>query len=181
MALVKIKEINPDYANALGEDNIVDCDVYSDVSNEKIGTVEDILIDEENGYFRYFILDIGAWILGKKVLLPVDYARINFGEKQVFAKGFTKEQAEQLPQFDESLQIDSSYEEQVSTIYPPRSMDTLNTADPLGNPASSNTLGSPTTIDTLTSLSAPSTPSDTTHSPEIIPKREDYPTDQRRS
>jgi len=37
--------------------------VYTD-TDEKIGTVNDALVDEE-GHFRYFIVDLGFWIFGK--------------------------------------------------------------------------------------------------------------------
>jgi len=58
----------------------------------KIGTVSDALIDEQ-GNFRYLIVDLGSWIFGKKVLLPVGRSRIDYKAERVYVVGMTKEQA----------------------------------------------------------------------------------------
>jgi len=39
--------------------------VYTQVNNEKIGTVSDIIVDDQ-GQFRYLAIDLGFWIFGKK-------------------------------------------------------------------------------------------------------------------
>lgn len=158
MALVKIKDFDSNYAEAIKDKDIIHYNVYSDVTSEKIGTVEDILVDEENGHFRYFIVDVGFWIFGKKILLPIECSQIRFSDKRIDAKGLTKEQAEQLPEFDDSLRIDYEYEDQISAIYPPRSLNSLNTVDPLGNPVSPVVPFSPITIGTLASLTSPPAP-----------------------
>ena len=158
MALVKIKDFDSNYAETLRDKDIIHYSVYSNITDEKIGTVEDILVDEETGHFRYFIVDIGFWIFGKKILLPIEYSQIRFSDKRIDAKGLTKEQAEQLPEFDESLRINNDYEDRVSAIYPPRSLNSLNTVDPLGNPVSPVVPFSPITIGTLASLTSPTVP-----------------------
>ncbi|GAB4386518.1 MAG: hypothetical protein Kow00121_53300 [Elainellaceae cyanobacterium] len=127
MALVKLKDSNFSSEKISGDKDIINYSVYSDVSNEKIGTIEEMLIDEESGALRYLIVDIGVWIFGKKILLPVDRATVNAREERVYTQGLTKEQAEQLPEFNESLRIDQDYDDHVSSIYPPRSLDSQNT------------------------------------------------------
>jgi stress response protein YsnF len=117
MALLKLKDFEPDYKDTFGGYDIKGLDVYSDVNNEKIGSVEDLLVE---GHFRYFILDLGFWGFGKKVLLPVGRAHIDNDGKQIHALGFTKEQVEHLPEFNESLRIDRDYEERVRGAYRPR-------------------------------------------------------------
>jgi stress response protein YsnF len=116
MALLKIKDFDPDYREAFGGYDIKGLDVHSDVNNEKIGTINDLLVDEQ-GHFRYFIVDLGFWGFGKKVLLPVGRAKVDSDGKQVHAVGFTKAQAENLPEFSESLKIDNNYEEKVRGVY----------------------------------------------------------------
>jgi stress response protein YsnF len=105
MALVKIKDFEPDYREAFGGYDIKGLDVYSDVNNEKVGTVHDLLVDEQ-GHFRYFIVDLGFWGFGKKVMLPVERAQIDSDGKHLYALGLHKDQVEQLAEFNESLRID---------------------------------------------------------------------------
>lgn len=123
MALLKIKDFDPDYRETFGGYDIKELDVYSDVNNEKIGTINDLLVDEQ-GRFRYFIVDLGFWGFGKKVLLPVGRAQVDNDGRHVHAIGFTKAQAENLPEFNESLKIDNRYEEQVRGVYRTPPVDT---------------------------------------------------------
>ncbi|MEA5602992.1 DUF2382 domain-containing protein [Nostoc sp. UHCC 0252] len=121
MALVKLEQSYPDYRkNSSGVDdmNINNFDVYT-AANEKVGSVHDILVDEETGKFRYFVVDTGFWIFGKKVLLPVGLADVHYTDKRIYAKGLTREQVENLPNFDDLETIDYDYEEQVRGIYRP--------------------------------------------------------------
>ena len=116
MALAKIADLYPDYKEEIfGGQDIKSFSVY-DYTNEKIGSVYDIIVDD-NGRFRYLVIDTGFWIFGKKVLLPVGRASIDYAQERVYAKGFTKEQAENLPEYDDNMTIDYDYEERVRTTY----------------------------------------------------------------
>ena len=116
MALAKIADLYPDYKEDIfGGDDIKNFSVY-DYTNDKIGSVHDILVDE-TGRFRYLVIDTGFWIFGKKVLLPVGRASIDYSDKRVYASGLTKEQAENLPEYDEDMTIDYDYEERVRMVY----------------------------------------------------------------
>jgi PRC-barrel domain len=118
MALYKLDEYNPNYAQEIfGGNDIKNFDVYAD--DEKVGSVENILVDENDGRFRYFIIDTGFWVFGKKVLLPVGLARLNYEKQHLFVPGLTKEQVENLPEFSEGLAIDNDYEERVRGVYRP--------------------------------------------------------------
>jgi stress response protein YsnF len=119
MPLLKIKDFDPDYKEAFGGYDIKGLNVYSEINGEKIGTVNDLLIDEQ-GRFRYFIVDLGFWGFGKKVLLPVGRSQIDSEGKHVHALGFTKDQAENLPEFSENLKIDNDYEDRVRGAYRPQ-------------------------------------------------------------
>lgn len=125
MALLKIEDFDPDYMDAIGDRNIINFSVYSDENDEKVGTVKDILVDENEGKFRYLIIDTGFWIFGKKVLLPIGLARTSFTDERVYAKGLTKEQVKNLPEFNDDLKIDRNYEAQVRDVYRPAPSDTL--------------------------------------------------------
>lgn len=116
MALAKIADLYPDYKQDIfGGEDIKSFSVY-DNTNDKIGSVYDIIVDEA-GQFRYLVIDTGFWIFGKKVLLPVGKASVDYAQKRVYAQGLTKEQAESLPEYDENMTIDYNYEENVRKIY----------------------------------------------------------------
>ncbi len=115
MSLLKIKEFDPNYRESFEGKDIKGMGVYTTV-DEKIGTVSDILVDEQ-GHFRYFVVDLGLWIFGKKVLLPVGRSRIDHTSERIYTVGMTKQQAENLPEFNEHKEIDYNYEEQVRGVY----------------------------------------------------------------
>jgi uncharacterized protein (TIGR02271 family) len=114
MALYRVKDFDPDYRNHFDGDDVKDLDLYS--GTDKIGSVNDVLVDEE-GHFRYLIINTGAWIFGKKVMLPIGRARIDYNARRVYADGLTKQQVEQLPEFTDDLKIDHAHEEQVRDVY----------------------------------------------------------------
>jgi uncharacterized protein (TIGR02271 family) len=114
MALYRIKDFDPDYRNHFDGDDVKDLDLYN--GDEKIGSVNDVLVDEE-GHFRYLVISTGAWIFGKKVLLPIGRTQIDYNARRVYAQGLTKSQVEQLPEFTDDLKLDYHNEEQVRNVY----------------------------------------------------------------
>lgn len=121
MALVKLADFYPNYKEEVFDgDDIKGFDVYADETDEKIGTIDDALVDEGTGRFRYLVIDTGIWIFGKKVLLPIGSSRIDYGMRRVYALGLqNKQQAEQLPAYDSIQPIDYDQEEQVRGVYRP--------------------------------------------------------------
>lgn len=113
MSLHKIKDFDPDYKDHFDED-IIGLDLYS--GNEKVGSVENILVDEK-GSFRYFVIHTGSWIFGKQTLLPVGRSRIDTNARRVYADGLSKTQVESLPQYDENSAVDYEREEQTRKAY----------------------------------------------------------------
>jgi uncharacterized protein (TIGR02271 family) len=138
MALHRIKDFDPDYKNHFEEGDLKGLDVYSGA--EKVGSVEDILVDESGG-FRYLVINTGAWIFGKKVLLPIGRARVDAMSSRVEATNLTKSQVEALPEFKDDMTADYEHEEHVRQVYRPNpSMSSmgstsLDNATPLDNPA----------------------------------------------
>jgi uncharacterized protein (TIGR02271 family) len=116
MALYKLEDFHPNYRNELfdGED-IKGLSIYSE-QDEKVGTVSTALVDE-GGRFRYLVMDTGFWIFGKKVLLPVGRFRSDPRSQRIYLKGLSRQQAEQLPEYDESMTVDYEYEERVRGVY----------------------------------------------------------------
>lgn len=168
MALLKIEDFHPNYGQVFSSNgNIVNFDVYSDITNEKIGAVKDILVDEHDGSFRYLIVDLGFWIFGKQVLLPIGRSRIDYSQQRIYTKGLTKEQAEHLPEFTQELKIDEDYEERVRTGYrDSASFDPIYTVDPLGNPIAPTVPYGPMALNEVAALSVPHTDERTINIPE---------------
>lgn len=116
MPLVKIADLYPNYKEEIfGGDDIKSFSVY-DYTNDKVGSVHDVIVDEA-GHFRYLVIDTGFWIFGKKVLLPVGRASVDYSQERVYVQGLTKKQAESLPEYDDSMTIDYDYEERVRRVY----------------------------------------------------------------
>ncbi|MGG6295121.1 PRC-barrel domain-containing protein [Leptolyngbya sp. AN02str] len=124
MALIKLSDYYSDHKTDLfGGHNINNFSVYAndagDNDQDKVGTVKELLVDERDGRFRYFIVDTGFWVFGKKVLLPVGMAKLNYDKERLYVSGLTKEQVENLPEFSDDLKIDNNYEERVRSSYRP--------------------------------------------------------------
>lgn len=114
MSLYKIKDYAPDYQNYLDNDDIIGFDFYS--RDEKIGSVDNILVDD-NGQFRYLVVNTGVWVFGKKVLLPIGYARIDSDDRRVYADTLTKEQVKALPEYNDDMTVNFEQEEAVRKVY----------------------------------------------------------------
>ncbi|HEY9846226.1 MAG TPA: DUF2382 domain-containing protein [Candidatus Caenarcaniphilales bacterium] len=118
-----LKDFDPNYRETLGDDGIQGFGVYTEGTDNQIGTVSDVLVDRAQGHFRYLVVDIGPWISGKKVLLPVGRSRIDYPARRVYTS-LSREQAEALPEFNNSSTVDYDYEEQVRRIYRPTNPQT---------------------------------------------------------
>ncbi|MDY6938474.1 MAG: DUF2382 domain-containing protein [Cyanobacteriota bacterium] len=118
MPLYKIKDFYPSYKEEVfGGEDIKGYDVYAGLTEDKIGSVYDLLVDD-TGRFRYLVIDTGFWILGKKVLLPVGRCQVDYTNSRIKAVGMVnKEQAERLPEYDDDMMVDYDYEEQVRSVY----------------------------------------------------------------
>jgi uncharacterized protein (TIGR02271 family) len=145
VALVKIAEFDPDYHESFNENDIMGMGIYID-GDDKIGTVSDVLVDEE-GLFRYFVVDLGFWIFGKKVLLPVGRSRLDQNSDRIYAIGMTKEQAENLPEFNDRQEVDHDYEERVRQVYRPASLDAASSTANTYNPDTYNYQQEPSLYD----------------------------------
>jgi len=140
MALTKLESYYPDYKDHANGDDIKSLDVYA--QNDKVGSVQDVLVDERDGKFRYLVVDTGFWVLGKKALLPIGLAQIDYTQRRVNVSGLTKEQVENLPEFNDNLKIDQDYEENVRGVYRPMATGKTGTAASTASTASTaNTAG----------------------------------------
>lgn len=122
MPLHKLADFDPNYRQTFEGDDIKGLDVYTQGNEQKVGTVSDVLVDDK-GHFRYIVVDLGFWIFGKKVLLPVGRSNIDYSARRVYVIGLTREQAEKLPEYKENVAPDYDYEESVRNVYRSPSAD----------------------------------------------------------
>jgi uncharacterized protein (TIGR02271 family) len=144
MALYKIKDFDPNYRDTFNGHDVKGMGVYADRTDEKIGSVSDLLVDEQ-GHFRYLVVDLGFWIFGKKVLLPIGRTRIDYNADRVYAVGMAREQAENLPEYNEQDTLDYDYEERVRGVYrTPSAVEApLETSTPLDASVAPSTTAQP--------------------------------------
>jgi uncharacterized protein (TIGR02271 family) len=116
MPLQKIRDFDPDYRNHFEDRDIIGYDLYAGA--DKVGSVDDLLVDD-SGKIRYLLINTGAWIFGKKVLLPIGRSRIDFTNRRVAVDGLNRSQVEALPEYDGNMPIDYEHEEQVRGVYRP--------------------------------------------------------------
>ena len=140
MALYKIEDFTPDsnYDSPGLDDSEVEkikhFDVYSDIDDDKVGTIKYILVDD-SGRLRYLVVDTGFWFFGRQVLLPIGRSRIDYDKRRVYANKLTKQQVENLPDFKDLQEIDYDYEERVRGVYrPPIAQEPLESSTPLESP-----------------------------------------------
>jgi uncharacterized protein (TIGR02271 family) len=134
MALHKISDFDKDYRDTFGGNDIKGMSVYSRTADEKIGSIDDIIVDDA-GKFRYFVLDLGFWIFGKKVLLPVGRATVDDRQDRVYVD-MTRDQAENLQEYHSDMTMDYDYEEGVRSTYRNRpSSTTTSTTAAMGTGA----------------------------------------------
>lgn len=118
--LSRLKDFYPNYQEMTSDkgfdlSEMTRFDVYA--QSDKAGSVDDVLVDSESGKFRYYVVDTGFWVFGKKILLPVGLGRIDTNEKRIYVNSLTKQQVENLPNFDDLEKVDFDQEEQVRGIY----------------------------------------------------------------
>lgn len=119
MALLKLADAYPNYRQDIfGGDDIKGYDVYATQGNDKIGSVYDALIDE-SGSFRYFVIDTGFWVFGKKVLVPMGQVQIDYDQHRIYVAGMTKQEVENMPEYNDSMTVDYDYEERVRNTFRP--------------------------------------------------------------
>lgn len=117
MPLYKLEDFDPNYRETFGGEDINAMELYTE-GGEKIGHLADTLVDPE-GRFRYLVVDTGVGTSGKKILLPIGLARIDYNAKRVYVDGLSKTQVEGLPEYNDRMAVDYDYEEQVRGVYRP--------------------------------------------------------------
>lgn len=82
-----------------------------------IGHVEDFLLDDQEWFIRYMIVDTRNWLPGRKVLVALNWIE-KFGfEEQMAQINLTKQKIEASPEYDPDLRVERAYEASLHDYY----------------------------------------------------------------
>ncbi len=83
----------------------------------KIGSVEDLLLDDRAWTIRWAVVDTGDWLPGREVLLPPEKLRAADLDKKLLAVDLTRAQVEQSPPLSADVPVSRRYEELIYDYY----------------------------------------------------------------
>jgi sporulation protein YlmC with PRC-barrel domain len=83
----------------------------------EIGRVDQVYFDDDSWRVRYFVVDTGGWLSGRKVLIsPVSVDRSKSSD-DALAVALSREQVEHSPDIDADKPVDRRYEEAYARYY----------------------------------------------------------------
>ena len=110
MALQSILKSNLD-------SSIISSPVILAATNEEIGTVSDVLV-EESGHLRYLIIQTGEWFSNRQLLVPVGVCRSSDTSQAIALSSISNKQGlEQIPVYESDSEVNYEYEENVRQAY----------------------------------------------------------------
>ena len=108
------------------QDNLEDAHLHStneiigydiQAQDDRIGHVEDVLVDEDAWTIRWLVVDTGNWLRGKHVLVAPDWVRdVSWSERAV-SLALTRGQIEGAPAYDRDQPVDRAYEQRLFEHY----------------------------------------------------------------
>ena len=90
-----------DYRLAEAAEDIRGSKLYG-LNDEKLGKMDDVILDYSTCSIRYVVIDTGGWLSTKKFVVPADRLRVSSKHKDDFAVDLNKQQVEAFPPYNES-------------------------------------------------------------------------------
>lgn len=86
-------------------------------SDGEIGSLRDLYFDDQSTLVRYFVVDTGTWLPGRRVLLaPAAIGGVD-GERGEIVTGLTRQQVEDSPSVDTEKPVSRQQEMELHTYY----------------------------------------------------------------
>ena len=85
--------------------------------DEKLGKIDDVIFDSDNGQIRYLVVDTGGWLSSRRFLLPPEQLQPSTTHDKDFAVNLTKQQIERFPALDEKVLTDKQQFETYDQSY----------------------------------------------------------------
>lgn len=82
-----------------------------------IGTVKDIYFDDERWHVRYFVVETGAWLTGRRVLISPTAVAAPRWEQHALATGLSQEQVRNSPDIDTDRPVSRQQEAELHRYY----------------------------------------------------------------
>lgn len=83
----------------------------------EIGHVADLIIDDENWAIRYFVVDTGSWLPGRKVLISPTWIKgVSWAESKVHV-ALLKDAIKESPSYNPAEPVNRTYEERLYDYY----------------------------------------------------------------
>jgi len=86
-------------------------------SDGNIGTVSDLLFDDDSWQIRWLVVETGNWLSGRKVLLPVSTLGHPNADRREFSAKLTKQQVKDSPDVDTERPVSRQMETNIYTHY----------------------------------------------------------------
>ena len=88
-----------------------------EASDGALGSVNDILFEDEGWRARWLVVDTGKWLTGRKVLIPLSALGKPDPESQTFPVKFTRQQVKDSPDIDTDMSVSRQMEAKVYQYY----------------------------------------------------------------
>ena len=85
-----------------------------DGSNNKLGTIHDLLLDRRSGKVQFVEVDLG--VFRKRVIVPVN--RVDWGEAAFLLRGWMTEQVKRLPEYEADRPLTGEMLDELVWAYP---------------------------------------------------------------
>ncbi len=80
------------------------------LNDEKLGKIDDVILDHFTGLIHYVVVDTGGWLTTKKFIVPADRLRVSADHKDDFRVDLNKKQVESFPPYQEvDLESDAQW------------------------------------------------------------------------
>ena len=85
-----------------------------DGSNNKLGTIHDLLLDRRSGKVQFIEVDLG--VFRKRVIVPVN--RVDWGEDAFLLRGWSADQVKRLPEYEPDRPLTEDMLDELVWAYP---------------------------------------------------------------
>jgi hypothetical protein len=87
-----------------------------DATDGHVGRVTEVLLSDDDWVIRYLVVSTHDWLPGKRVLLPPQWTKVNW-ENTTISVDLTRDAIKGAPRYDESVEIDRTYENKLFNYY----------------------------------------------------------------
>ncbi len=106
-------------STVISSDKVEGANVYNP-SGEKLGSIDDLMIDPQSGQIKYAVLEFGGFLRIGTDRYPIPWSMLQYSnDKNGYVVPLDKQKLEKAPKYDDSRvpTYDATYGEQVNRYY----------------------------------------------------------------